>query len=62
MLLKLVIRLSLIKMYIPNRHSIWAESNDPMVTLKLSALVFTQMVSLLISINFLHANIIYNSF
>ena len=58
MLLKIVIWLNVFKMYITTRSAIRTESNDPMVTSKSSVPVFTQVVSLLISIYYLHANII----
>ena len=34
------------KMYIPTKSAIWTESNDPIVTPKLSIVVFSQVVLL----------------
>ena len=33
-------------MYIPTKSAIWAQSNDPIVTLELSVVVFSQVVLL----------------
>ena len=61
MLFKFVSLSSVSKMYIPTGSAIWGESDDPMVTSKLSVSVFTQEVSLLCGTDFLLANIMSNS-
>ena len=60
MFFKSMILPRLSNMYVPTKRAISAESKDPIVTSNFSVPVFTHVLSLFISTDFLHANI-YNS-